>query len=113
MVDPPAAYQFLSILWLAIVWVSTSMAKRARIQLNELLQQLSDDEWAVEGSDDDLGMDEDYSYDAASSDESIIAINITRSNFYYLLYIFITFIPLASLSTFERAATIAILHARA
>ena len=44
-----------------------SMAKRARIQLSELLHQLSDDEWAADGSDDDLGMDEEYSYD--SSDE--------------------------------------------
>ena len=33
---------------------------------NQVLQQLSDDERAAEGSDDDLGMDEDYSYDSAS-----------------------------------------------
>ena len=44
-----------------------SMARRARIQLSDLLQHLSDDEWA-EGSDDDLGMDEEDSY---SSDEGI------------------------------------------
>ena len=49
-----------------------TMTKRTRINLSELLHQLSDDEWAAEGSDDNLGMDEDYSYDSASSDEGII-----------------------------------------
>ena len=48
------------------------MAKRARIELSQVLHQLSDDEWAAEGSDDDLGMDEDYSYNS-SSDEGIAA----------------------------------------
>ena len=48
------------------------MAKRPRIQLNQVLHCLSDDEWAAEGSDDDLGMDEDPSYYSASSDEGII-----------------------------------------
>ena len=48
------------------------MAKRARVQLNQVLHYLSDDEWAAEGSDDDLGMDEDPSYYSASSDEGII-----------------------------------------
>ena len=32
-----------------------SMAKTARVQLNQVLHYLSDDEWAAEGSD-DLGM---------------------------------------------------------
>ena len=36
-----------------------SMAKRARLDLNHVLHYLSSDEWAAEGSDDDLGMDED------------------------------------------------------
>ena len=44
------------------------MASRARFQVTEVLHQL-DDEWVVEGSDDDLGMDSDYSYDSASSGE--------------------------------------------
>ena len=48
------------------------MAKRARVHLNQVLHYLSDDEWAAEGSDDDLGMDEDPSYYSASSDEGII-----------------------------------------
>ena len=48
------------------------MAKRARVQLHQVLHYLSDDEWAAEGSDDDLGMDEDPSYYSASSDEGII-----------------------------------------
>ena len=54
------------------------MAKRARVQLNQVLHYLSDDEWAAEGSDDDLGMDEDPSYYSASSDEGII----TPSHYY-------------------------------
>ena len=50
-----------------------SMAKRPRVDLlNQVLHYLSDDEWAAEGSDDDLGMDEDPSYYSASSDEGII-----------------------------------------
>ena len=48
------------------------MAKRARVQLNQVLHYLSDNEWAAEGSDDDLGMDEDPSDYSASSDEGII-----------------------------------------
>ena len=47
------------------------MAKRARLQLQDVLQCLSGDEWAAEGSDDDLGMDDSYT---ASSDEGIIYI---------------------------------------
>ena len=47
------------------------MAKRSRVQLHQVLHYLSD-EWAAEGSDDDLGMDEDPSYYSASSDEGII-----------------------------------------
>ena len=42
------------------------MAKRARLQLQDVLQRLSGDECAAEGSDDDLGMDDSYT---ASSDE--------------------------------------------
>ena len=53
------------------------MSKRARVQLNQVLHHLSDDEWAAEGSDDDLGMDEDPSYHFASSDEGI-----TPSHYY-------------------------------
>ena len=34
------------------------MARRARVQLSDILHQLSDDEWAAEGSDDNLGMDD-------------------------------------------------------
>ena len=51
-----------------------SMARRARIQLSDLLQHLSDDEWA-EGSDDHLGMDEEDSY---SSDDIIIFIALKQ-----------------------------------
>ena len=43
------------------------MARRARLQLGDVLHQLSDDEWAVDGSDDDLGMD--YSYSSGGSDD--------------------------------------------
>ena len=55
-----------------------SMAKRPRVELNQFLHYLSDDEWAAEGSDDDLGMDEDPSYFSPSSDEGII----TPSHYY-------------------------------
>ena len=48
------------------------MAKKSRVQLHQVLHYLSDDEWAAEGSDDDLGMDEEPSYYSASSDEGII-----------------------------------------
>ena len=37
------------------------MAKRPRVDLNQVLHYLSDDECAAEGSDDDSGMDEDPS----------------------------------------------------
>ena len=47
------------------------MAKRARLQLQDVLQRLSGDELAAEGSDDDLGMDDSYT---ASSNEGIIYI---------------------------------------
>ena len=36
----------------------STMARRARLQLGDVLHQLSDDEWAADGSDDDLGMTE-------------------------------------------------------
>ena len=49
-----------------------SMAKRPRVDLNQVLHYLSDDKWAAEGSDNDLGMDEDPSYFSPSSDEGII-----------------------------------------
>ena len=52
-----------------------SMAKRPRVDLNQVLHYLSDDEWAAEGSDDDLGMDEDPSYFYPSSDEGIITVS--------------------------------------
>ena len=47
------------------------MAKRPRVDLNQVFQYLSD-EWAAEGSDDELGMDKDPSYFSPSSDEGII-----------------------------------------
>ena len=53
------------------------MAKRPRVDLNQVFHYLSD-EWAAEGSDDDLGMDEDLSYFSPSSDEGII----TPSHYY-------------------------------
>ena len=51
---------------------TTSMAKRSRVQLHQDLHYLSNDKWAAEGSNDDLGLDEDPSYYTASSDEGII-----------------------------------------
>ena len=54
------------------------MAKRPRVDLNQVLHYLSDDEWAAEGSDDDSGMDEDLSYFSPSSDEGIT----TPSHYY-------------------------------
>ena len=50
------------------VGLESTMARRARLQLGDVLHQLSDDEWAAEGSDDDLGMN-DYSYSSGSSDD--------------------------------------------
>ena len=53
------------------------MASRARFQVNDVLHQLdSDDEWVAEGSDDDLGMDSDYDYDSASSEEGTRSVHI-------------------------------------
>ena len=44
------------------------MTRRARLELDDVLHRLSDDEWAADGSDDDLGMD-DYSYSTGGSDD--------------------------------------------
>jgi hypothetical protein len=65
------------------------MSKRARVQLNQVLHYLSDDEWAAEGSDDDLGMDEDLSYYSDSSDEGIIPpshykFSIIKAQYYFI-----------------------------
>ena len=43
------------------------MARRGRIPLDTVLQQLSDP--VADGSDDDLGMDSDYDYNSDSSEE--------------------------------------------
>ena len=64
------------------------MTSRARFQVNDVLHQLdSDDEWVAEGSDDDLGMASDYSYDSDSSGEGtqslysrIVMITSIKSN---------------------------------
>ena len=52
-----------------------TMARRSRISVNDVLQQLDDDDCfdceMAEGSDDDLGMNTDYDYDSDSSVEGI------------------------------------------
>ena len=72
------------------------MARRAGlIQLDSVLEQLDNiDEWIAEGSDDDLGMEDNHSYDSCSSEEGIILVTVTGRNrtlFLSILYHFSEF----------------------
>lgn len=56
-----------------------TMARRSRISVNDVLEQLDSDDCfdceMAEGSDDDLGMNTDYDYESDSSVEGIIHQN--------------------------------------